>query len=56
MKKKSEDLKNIKKDDEKQSQRFVEAARELESDETGKSFDKAIKMIAPEKKSGKASD
>lgn len=38
MKKNTEDLKDVKKDDEKQSQRFVETAERLESDKSGDSF------------------
>jgi hypothetical protein len=32
-----------------QSERFKEAARELEADESGKAFDRAIDAIAPPK-------
>lgn len=35
---------------EKQSERFVKTARELECDESGKAFEKAIKVIIPNKK------
>lgn len=35
-----------KKDDPEQSQRFVETARELETDETGKRFDRVLKKVA----------
>ena len=35
---------------EKQSQRFVETARKLESDESGKSFEKTFQAILPKKK------
>jgi hypothetical protein len=38
---------------EEQSQRFVETARELECDETGKTFERALKVIAPPKKKPK---
>lgn len=31
---------------EEQSARFIETARELESDESGKAFEKAIKQVA----------
>ncbi len=33
-------------DDKEQSQRFVETAHELEADETGKQFDRALKKVA----------
>jgi hypothetical protein len=36
-------------DDAKQSQRFVETARKLGSDESGKAFDLVIGVIAPAK-------
>jgi hypothetical protein len=37
--------------DEKQSARFIEIARKLESDESGKSFDKALgRIIRPRPK------
>jgi hypothetical protein len=38
----------------KQSKRFVETARALESDESGKAFDKAIKTLLPPLKNGKS--
>jgi hypothetical protein len=41
--------KKQKPDDKEQSQRFVETARELEADESGKSFDKALKNVVPKK-------
>lgn len=34
-------------DDEEQSKRFIEAAREAEADETEKGADKAFKKVAP---------
>ncbi len=34
-----------------QKERFIEKARELEADETGETFERAFKRIAPEKKS-----
>ena len=40
-------------DDPEQSKRFTETARELETDETGKKFERAFKKIAPAK-GGKA--
>ncbi len=33
-------------DDKEQSERFIEAARENETDETGKSFEKLFKRVA----------
>ena len=39
----------------KQSQRFVETAKELEADESGKKFAKAIGVIAPPVKRKKSS-
>jgi hypothetical protein len=39
-------------DDTEQSQRFVDMARELEADETGGEFRKALKKIAPLKERG----
>ena len=38
-----------KRDDPKQSQRFIDAARELKTDKSGKAFAKAFKKIAPAK-------
>jgi hypothetical protein len=35
----------IKRDDPKQSKRFIEAAREAEADETEKGADKAVKKV-----------
>ena len=37
--------KKPKPDDKEQSQRFVETAKQLESDESGKSFEKALENI-----------
>ena len=34
-------------DDKEQSARFVETARKLESDESGKEFERALKIIRP---------
>jgi hypothetical protein len=39
-----------KQDDPAQSQRFVEAAKQIEADETGKVFARAIKKIVPAKR------
>jgi hypothetical protein len=38
---------------EKQSQRFVETARKLGVDETGESFERALKIISPPTKGKK---
>lgn len=38
-------------DDPEQSERFVEQARELEADESGKAFEQALKKIVPARKS-----
>lgn len=44
-----------KSDDEKQSQRFVETARKLESDESGKEFERAfVTVVSPKPKAGPA--
>ena len=40
-------------DDKEQALRFVETARELEADESGKSFDRALQSISPKKASKK---
>ena len=40
--------KKVKKDDEDQSKRFVETAKELAADESGKPFNKAIESIRPD--------
>jgi hypothetical protein len=37
-------------DDPEQSRRFVEAARQIEADETGDAFDRAFRKIVPPKK------
>lgn len=42
--------KNVKKDNPEQSRRFVETANNCGSDQSGKSFDRAIKSIKPSKK------
>ena len=39
----------LKKDDPEQSQRFVETARKLEVDESGKSFERSVRDIARRK-------
>jgi hypothetical protein len=36
-------------DDPEQSRRFVEAARQIEADETGEAFDRAFRKIVPPK-------
>ena len=36
-------------DDKTQSQRFVETARALEADESGKAFERALKVVVPTK-------
>jgi hypothetical protein len=36
-------------DDAEESKRFVDAARQLESDESGKSFERAFGAVAPKK-------
>ena len=36
---------DVKKDDEEQSQRFIEAAEELNSDKSGKAFRKAFESV-----------
>jgi hypothetical protein len=41
--------KKLKRDDPKQSKRFVEAAREAEADETEKGADKAFKRVSPKR-------
>ena len=40
---------NPKPDDPEQSKRFEETARQVDVDETGKAFKKAIKAVAPAK-------
>jgi hypothetical protein len=37
-------------DDQKQSQRFIETAREIGADETGEAFERAFKKIVPPKR------
>jgi hypothetical protein len=37
-------------DDKEQSKRFIDTARELEVDESGKDFDKALNTLIPPKK------
>ena len=34
-------------DDPEQSARFIETAKDLESEESGKSFEKAVKLLKP---------
>jgi hypothetical protein len=34
-------------DDPEQSKRFIEAARQIEADETGEAFDRAFRKIVP---------
>jgi hypothetical protein len=41
---------NLKPDDPEQSKRFVEAAREIEADETGEAFRRAFEKIVPRKR------
>jgi hypothetical protein len=38
---------NLKPDDPEQSKRFVEAAREIEADESGEAFRRALEKIVP---------
>jgi hypothetical protein len=40
---------NLKPDDPVQSKRFVEAAREIEADETGEAFRRALEKVVPPK-------
>ena len=47
--KKDTEKDDVKKDDKEQSRRFVETAKRLESDESGKSFEKAIKSFVKDK-------
>lgn len=44
-----------KSDDPKQSERFIEAARKAEADESGKTFERAFKKIASPKRPNKPS-
>lgn len=39
-------------DDPEQSKRFVEAAHELESDESGNSFEQALTIVKPDRRRG----
>ena len=41
--------KRVKKDDKEQSRRFVETAKELGTDESGRSFSRVFKKITPQK-------
>jgi hypothetical protein len=41
----------LKPDDPEQSKRFVEAAREVEADETGETFRRALDKLLPPRKS-----
>jgi len=34
-------------EDKEQSARFIEAARELEADESGEAFDRAVRVVIP---------
>ena len=43
-----------KQDDKAQSKRFIEKAREVEADESGKAFEQVFKKIVPPKQSQKA--
>ena len=43
------DKRNFKPDDEEQSARFIEAAREHGVDETGEEFERVFKKIVPQK-------
>lgn len=43
-----------KQDNAAQSQRFIQAARDLETDTSGKSFDRAMKKILPRSKPKKS--
>ena len=43
-------------DDKSQKERFIETARELEADESGKAFDRAFKRIVPPKRCRKESN
>lgn len=45
----SENIKDVKKDNEKQSQRFVETAEQLNVDKTGKLFELAIESVVTKK-------
>ena len=40
----------LKQDEKAQSERFIEKARELEADMSGKAFERALKKIVPPKK------
>ncbi len=46
--------KSVKKDDKEQSQRFVETAKELGVDESGRSFSRAFKNITSKKPSSRS--
>jgi hypothetical protein len=39
-----------KQDNKEQSERFIEKAREIEADESGKAFERAFKKVSPPKK------
>ena len=47
MKKSGDELKNVKTDDKEQSKRFIDKAKELDSDESGKAFKRVIDAITP---------
>jgi hypothetical protein len=42
-------------DDKEQSKRFVETARELEVDESGKAFKRAVEVVVPPKREDRRS-
>ena len=43
-------------DDRAQSERFKEKARELEADESGEAFERALKKVLPEKTAARKPD
>lgn len=45
--------KAVPKDQKAQSERFIETAREIRADESGKSFEKAFRKVVPPKGSSK---
>ena len=46
----SDKQKHQKQDSPEQSERFVEKAREVEADETGEEFERAIRKVVPARK------
>ena len=50
------DKQKPKPDDPKQSERFVETAHKLEVDESGKSFERALRKVAPKKEQPKRTE